>query len=103
MSQISQKYICLNSSSADTIHGVIREIGLKLAKRIVRKRKKEPFHSWDDLKKALWENEVENRKTKIEKRKSKNENRKSKIEFFFRVAEPVKIQFFPLIIFYYYF
>ena len=43
----------------------------------------------------------ENRKTKIEKRKSKIEKRKSKNEIFFRVAEPVKIQLFPLIIFYY--
>lgn len=50
MSQVSQKYICLNSSTSDKIHGVIREIGSKLAKRIVRRRKNHPFRTWDDLK-----------------------------------------------------
>ena len=38
-------------------------------------------------------------KSKIQKRKSKSENPKAKSEIFFRVAEPVKIQFFLLIIF----
>ena len=37
---------------------------------------------------------IEKRKSKVENRKTKIENRKTKIEIFFRVAEPVKIQFF---------
>ena len=57
----------------------------------------------------LWKTKMK-KKSKIENRKksqpiakSKIEKRKTKIEIFFRVAEPVKIQLFILIIFNYYF